>query len=221
MVLLTKKNPRMSTCYTEEISNARHLYHIIIVTCCVTIILASSFTVLLIKNLFCVKWNHLSHKTPSLRIKILAVSMPLIFLTFSINTLIYSIIFRCDSGWIRIDYEIFCDKRYGFDNNQHKIMEHIFILFEFVLMISNWALYPSFILEIIHNLFSKNKRMHQILENPCCKHFYCYMLVLIIMEPILFIFALILMTFGPCPGISAAMNVDDVYFCISTVYLVY
>ena len=179
-----------SFCYAEDIEPAHTAYIVVIAACAITIPITLFFIISLTKNLFYVKWNHLPDKTPSLRIKVLAISMPSISFISILLVLIYTIIAKCNTHWGTI-YFI----EYGLKDH---LIEDAIMCIVFTLTGLNWPLYPSFILAIIHNFFSKNKSAHQVLENSCCKYFYCNMSILVIMEPVLYTSAILTAAWKSC-----------------------
>ena len=206
-------------CFANDIEVAHRAYVTIITVCCVTILISLFFIPLFIKSLFYGKWNHLQGKEPSLRMKILAVSMPSLTFLSILLLLIYTIISKCDKDWGKVYY-------LEFHSTDH-ITQDVIMMIIFTLTVMNWILYPSFILERIHNLFSKNKFVHQILENSCCcKYFYCYMLILIIMEPILYLLTLSVVIWSSCrswticdPGVDRGMFAEKFYIWVGSIYV--
>ena len=181
------------SCRLNEASADRTAFIIIIIFCITAMVITVLFNILFIKNLICETWNHLEHKTPSLRIKFLAVLMPLMLFTTVLLILTYTICFRNDCHWIWGDIDIF------FQHNSYTDIARFSLLITIHISVAlNWSLYPLFILENIRNLFSKNKIMNSTLDNTCCKYFHCYMLLLIIIEPMLYLLGNILHIFEHC-----------------------
>ena len=184
----------MTSCIRDD---AKIMYTLIITCCSISIFVSLLFLALFIKNLYCTYYTWVGRQL-SKKIRILTISMPLIHSMAMTLVLIYTIIAKCDNDWGRTNID------HHTEVNNHTILKDR-LEFSFLILVGiNWSLYSYFILETVHTYFSNNPSMNATLQSSCCcEDVYCWMVILIIMEPVIL---------GAMALLSALMYDLDSYF---------
>ena len=208
----------MTTCWIYSHNDAKNMFNIIIVCCSLSIFISLVFLPLFIKNLYCTNYNWVQRQL-SLKIKVLTIAMPSIHFLAMTLVLIYTMIAKCDNDWGRSNID------HHAPTNNHTMLkdkiEYIFI----ILIGINWPLYSYFILETIYTYFSNNPSMNTTLQKSCCfKYVYCWMVILILMEPVILLTCILLdaLMFDPYSYFATKSNdIEILFICSAIIYFIW